>query len=77
MGYCVKGSGEVQEDENTDEARIRCDEEVIRDFNEGSLSTVMGSEARLEGFVELMKCHVVLQLCGNCSFQDLAQEWEV
>ena len=54
MGYCVKGSGEVQEDENTDEARIRCDEEVVCDFNEGSLCAVVGSEARLKGFIELM-----------------------
>lgn len=35
-------------------ARISCDEEVISDFNEGSLSAVVRSEARLKGFVEIM-----------------------
>ena len=51
----------VQEDQNTDVARICSDEEVIGDF-----------EARLKGFIELMAGHELLELGGNCSFQDFA-----
>ena len=34
-------------------------------------------EARLKGFIELMVGHVLPELGGNCSFQDIAQERKV
>lgn len=60
--------GEVQEKEDTDVARVSSNEEVIGDFDEGSLSAVVCSETRLKGFVELIVGHVLMELGGNCSF---------
>ena len=70
VGYGIEGCREVQEDENADEAGIRSDEEVVCDFNEGRLCAVVG-------FTELIVGHVVLELCGNCPFQDCAEERKV
>ena len=77
MGDCVKGCREVQEDQNTDVARICSDEEVVGDLDEGSFCAMACPEARLKGFIELMGGHVLLELGSNCSFQDFAQERKV
>ena len=70
MRNCIKGCREVQEDDNTDVAGISSDEEVIGDFDEGSLCAVVCSEARLKGFIELMVGHVLMELDSNCSFEE-------
>ena len=72
MGYCVKGCREVQEYQNTDVAKICRDEEVVGDLHEGSFCAMACPEARLKGFIELMVGHALLELGGNCSFQDFA-----
>ena len=77
MGDCVKGCREVQEDQNTDVARICSDEEVVGDLDEGSFHAMACPEARLKGFAELMVGHVLLELGGSCSFQDFAQKGKV
>lgn len=43
VGDGVEGSGEVEEDEDTDVTGICSSEEVIHDFDQGGLSTVVGS----------------------------------
>ena len=60
MGYCVQGCREVQEDQNTDVARIYSDEEVVGDPDEGSFCALACREARLKGFIELMVGHMLL-----------------
>ena len=52
--------------------RIGSDEEVVGDLDEGSFCAMACPEARLKGFIELMVGHVLLELGGNCSFQDFA-----
>lgn len=47
VGYGIKGCRKVQEDENADEAGIRNNEEVIRDFNEGSLCQDFAEERKV------------------------------
>ena len=47
MGDCVEGCREVQEDQNTDVARICSDEEVIGDLDEGCFCAMACPEARL------------------------------
>ena len=56
MGDCVKGCREVQEDQNTDVARICSDEEVVSDLDEGSFCAIACPEARLKGFIESLTC---------------------
>ena len=72
MGYCVKGCSEVQEDQNTDVTRICSGEAVVGDIDEGSFCATACPEARVKGFIELMVGHVLMELGGNCSFQDFA-----
>ena len=60
MGDCVKGCREVQEDQNTDVARICSDEEVVGDLDEGSFCAMACPEARLKEFIELMVGHVLM-----------------
>ena len=38
---------------------------------------MVGSEARLKGFIEVMVGHLVLELGGNYSFQEFAEERKV
>lgn len=52
--YGVKGSGEVEEDEDSEGARVCGQEYVVGDFEEGGFSAVFCAEARLEGFVEVV-----------------------
>ena len=73
----VNGCREVQEDEDGDKVIVCSDQEVIGDFDMGGFSTMMGSEAGLERFKELMVGHVVLEHGSHCSFQDLTQEGKV
>lgn len=58
-------------------SRISSDEEVIGNFDKGSLSAVMCSEARLEGFIKSIMGHVLMKLGSDCSFQDFAHEGKV
>lgn len=41
------------------------------------LYDAVGSVTGLEGFIELMVEHVMMKLCGDCSFQDLSEERKV
>ena len=77
MGHCVKGCREVQQDQNTDVARIGGKEEVAGDLDEGSFCAMLCPETRLKGFIELMVGHVLLELGSNCSFKDFAKERKV
>ena len=58
-------------------AFVCSNQEIIGDFDEGSFSAMMGSEAGLERFKELIVGHVVLGLGSHCSFQALTQEGKV
>ena len=69
MGDCVTDCREVQENQNTDVARICSDEEVVDDLDEGSFCAVVCPEARLKGFIELTVGHVLLELGKHCSFR--------
>lgn len=77
MGGSVKSHRKVQEDKETNEAIVGSCEEVFHDFDEGGLRDVVGSEARLEGFKELMVGHVLLELSSCCSFQNFIEEGKV
>ena len=74
---CVEGCREVQQDEDADLARISCHKEVVGNFDQGGLSAVVCSVARLEGFEESMVGHVVLELCGDYPLQGLTEEREI
>lgn len=41
------------------DAGVSSDDEITGDLDQGSLCTVMGAEARLKGFMELMVGHVL------------------
>jgi len=58
-------------------SRISGDEEVTDDFIKGSLSTVMGFEDRLKGFIEIILRHVMMKLGSNCSFQNFTHKGKV
>ena len=77
VGDCVEGCREVQEDQNTDVARICSNEEVVGDLDEGRFCAMACPETRLKGFIELMVGHVLLELGSNCPFQDFAKERKV
>ena len=53
--------------------KIGRNEEVV-DLDEGSFCAMACPETSLKGFIELMAGHVLMELGGNCSFQDFAQE---
>ena len=57
-----------------DVPRVGSNEEMLRDLDQGGLCAVMGSVARLTGFKEFMVGCVLMELCGYCSLQDLAEE---
>ncbi len=67
-------TAEVQED---DVNRICGNKEVADDFNEGGLSAVVCSEARLKGIMEHMAKHVMVELGGSCSFQGFVEKGKV
>ena len=77
MRNCIKCCRKVQEDEDADMAGVGGDEQIICDFDEGGFCAMVDSEAGLKGFVELMVGHVLVELCGNCSFHDFAEERKV
>lgn len=52
-------------------------EEIICNLDQGRLSAVMDSINRMECFKELMVFDVLMKLCGDCFFQDFAEEREV
>lgn len=58
----VKSSREVEEKEDGDETRVGGEEEVIRDFEEGSFGTVVGAESRLKCFKQLGVVKMLLEL---------------
>ena len=70
---CVKSCREVQEDQNTDVARIHSDEEIVGDLDESSFCAMACPETRLKRFIELVVGLVLLELGCNCPFQDFAQ----
>ena len=51
MGDGVKRCREVQED--AEAARVSSNQEIVDDLDEGGLSAMLKSEARLEGLIEL------------------------
>ena len=54
VGDGVKGSREIQEDEEADVVGVRSHEEVIGDPDEGGLCAMVGLVAGLKGLVELV-----------------------
>ena len=58
MGDCVEGCREVQEDQNTDVARICSDEEVVGDLDEGSFCAMACPETRLKGLAGSYVSHL-------------------
>ena len=50
----IKSCRQVEEDEDSEESGISCQEEVIGDFDESSFSAVEWAETRLELFVQVI-----------------------
>lgn len=67
----------MQENEDAYVAGISADEEVIVSYNEGGLTTMVCSEARLKGFIKVIVGHVLIKLGGDYPFQDFTEEGKV
>ena len=68
----IKGCGEIQEDEDGEETRISCTEEVVGDLNQSCFSAMSGAKTRLELFKEVIVIKVGLELRWNHHF---GNEW--
>ncbi|XP_030266920.1 piggyBac transposable element-derived protein 4-like [Sparus aurata] len=54
MGHSIKGSSEVQEDEDGEQTGVSCTEEVVGDLNQSCFSAMFGAKTRLELFKEVI-----------------------
>ena len=65
MGHSIKGSSEVQEDEDGEQTGVSCTEEVVGDLNQRCFSAMFGAKTRLELFKEVIVIKVGLENFGN------------
>ena len=77
VGNGIEGCREIEEDQETDVAGVGCHEEIVGNFDQGGLCTVVCSVAGLEGVEEFVVGHVVMKLYGNNSFQGFTEEGKV
>ena len=73
----VKGSGEVQEDEYGEKARVRGEKEIICDFDKCSFSAVKPAETGLKLFEQSVRVKMRCNSGCNDTFKDFRQEWKV
>ena len=73
----IEGSAEVEEDENGERTRVGRAEDVIGDLEESCFCAVVTTEARLEGFIEVIVVEVGFELGGNDSLKYFGEKGEV
>ena len=73
----VKGSCEIQEDEEGWGVGVCCHQEIIGHPEQSRFSAVARAVSRLKFLKQIVLFKVVLKLNCNCLFQCLGYEWEV
>ena len=68
---------EVQEDEDGEQIRVSCMEEIVGDINQSCFSAVFGAKTRLELIKEVIVIKVGLELRRDHSLKNVGNEGQI